>query len=204
MIQLKNFCSNSISGVKAITFDESYLQKTINLSNEDKILIESCLSQKRRLELLNVRYLLELLDIKQSIRYVNEKPTVDDGYISISHSDKYVSVIWSKQQEYSIDIEPIHKRIHRISDRVFSDFELSFASDRTKILILLWNIKECIYKLLNISTMDYKHDIITDSFSDTDKFIYAKYIHKDVVRFFELEHIEIDNHSMAWCKEIKN
>ncbi len=138
---------------------EEQLRAMCNLTEEDLSLIDNCKSTKRRIELLSVRTLLKTVGINQIIHYDNRKPFLDNGYISISHSVDIAAIIWNPNRHVGIDIETISPRISRIATRAFSKEELVSANDDIEKLTILWNSKECIFKLANDEGIDFREMI---------------------------------------------
>ena len=138
---------------------EDQLRALCNLTEEDNILINQCKSVKRRIELLSVRALLKYVGISQTIHYNDRKPYMANGYISISHSADIAAIIWNKNFPVGIDVETTSERVRRISKRAFSDEEIAAADDNIEMLTVLWNCKECIFKLVNDEGVDFREMI---------------------------------------------
>jgi hypothetical protein len=203
MILLENFCDkNAISGIRKITNDVNFLYAYCELTDVDNMILSQSGSLYRRLEILNVRALVKELGIKTSISYKHRKPICPNGFISISHSDSLAAIIWSPETEYAIDIEEVSSRITRIAKRAFSDSELEFAGNDLLKLNLLWNCKECVYKLAEIKGLDFKAQIRVFPFVENGK-LSAELKTNDLTRRFEFDYGEISNHSFVWGKEIK-
>ena len=130
-----------------------------NLTDEDNHVIERCSADKRRIELLAVRTLLKTTGINQNIHYNDRKPYLDNGYISISHSSNIAAIIFNPDFPVGIDIETISPRIRRIATRAFSESELAAADDDLEKLTVLWNCKECVFKLANDEGIDFRNKI---------------------------------------------
>ncbi|MBR5984297.1 MAG: 4'-phosphopantetheinyl transferase superfamily protein [Bacteroidales bacterium] len=145
---------------------EEQLRAMCDLTNEDNNLIERCAATKRRIELLSVRALLKAVGINQTIHYKDRKPYLYEGYISISHSANMAAIIYNHDFPVGIDIETIASRIRRIASRAFSDAELAAADDDLEKLTILWNCKECVFKLANDEGIDFREMIEVDMPSD--------------------------------------
>lgn len=138
---------------------EEHLRAMCNLTDEDNRVIERCSADKRRIELLAVRTLLKTTGINQTIHYNDRKPYLDNGYISISHSSNIAAIIFNPDFPVGIDIETISPRIRRIATRAFSESELAAAADDLEKLTVLWNCKECVFKLANDEGIDFRNKI---------------------------------------------
>ena len=137
-----------------------------DLTDEDNNLIERCSAPKRRIELLSVRALLKAVGIHQTIHYNDRKPYLDNGYISISHSANMAAIIYNPDFPVGIDIEVVAPRIQRIATRAFSESELVAAADDLEKLTILWNCKECVFKLANDEGIEFREMIEVDMPSD--------------------------------------
>ncbi len=76
------------------------------------------------------------------------KPTVANGYLSISHSKNYLSVAYSQTQEVGIDVEEIQPRISRLATRFLTAEELKACGENLGLLTRCWSGKEAIYKIV--------------------------------------------------------
>lgn len=188
--------NNSISGIWEINNDEESLLQQCRLTKYDRELLKTIKSKSRRLEILSVRALLNKLIPDIEITYKDKKPICNKGYIAISHSKKYASIIWHLHKKPSIDIEEVNNRIHKIKRRAFSETELQYSKDQTKQLTIMWSAKECIYKLINIPEIDFKNQIEINNIID-DK-INCTLKHKNLKENFVLNKEIYDNHIIVW------
>ena len=138
---------------------EEQLRTMCDLCDEDLSRIDGCKANKRRIELLSVRALLKAVGINQTIHYDDRKPYLDSGYISISHSADIAAIIYNSDHPVGIDFEKISPRIQRIATRAFSDLEIAAANGDLEKLTILWNCKECIFKLANDEGIDFREMI---------------------------------------------
>ena len=138
---------------------EEQLRAMCDLCDEDLCRIDNCKAPKRRIELMSVRALLKAVGINQTIHYSDSKPYLDNGYISISHSPDIAAIIYSPDHPVGIDIEKISPRIQRIATRAFSDEEIAAANGDLEKLTILWNCKECVFKLANDEGIDFREMI---------------------------------------------
>ena len=145
---------------------EEQLRAMCDLTDEDNCRIGRCSAPKRRIELLSVRALLKAVGIHQTIHYDGNKPYIESGYISISHSANMATIIYNPDFPVGIDIEVVAPRIRRIASRAFSETELATAADDLEKLTILWNCKECVFKLANDEGIDFREMIEVDMPSD--------------------------------------
>jgi hypothetical protein len=202
MILLKDFCKDdAVCGIRKITTDLNFLYNYCDLTDVDNMILSQSGSSTRRLELLNVRALIKELNLNLSITYKARKPVCNNGFIGISHSDSLVAVIWSEKSRFAIDIEEISDRITRIAKRAFSQDELDFADNNTEKLNLLWNCKECVYKLANIVGLDFKQQIKVIPFLENERII-CELTHDNIISVYQFEYGIILNHTFVWGKQI--
>lgn len=197
----KQIDNHTVLGIKKIENDEMFLRNACELTDVDLFILQNSSSQQRRLEILNVRYLLKLLKIKTSITYKKRKPISSNGYISISHSEKFVSLIWSENKQYSIDIEELDGRIIRISKRAFNEFELSWAKNNPIKLNYLWNAKECIYKLSENKGLEFKTQIRLHNYSEIENSSIFKLFTENKTEFFKIFFDTFNNHTLAYAEK---
>ncbi|MBQ1654394.1 MAG: 4'-phosphopantetheinyl transferase superfamily protein [Bacteroidales bacterium] len=138
---------------------EEQLHAMCDLCDEELCRIDNCKAPKRRIELLSVRALLKAVGINQTIHYNDSKPYLDNGYISISHSADIAAIIYNPDYPVGIDIEKISPRIQRIATRAFSDEEIAAANGDLEKLTILWNCKECVFKLADDEGIDFREMI---------------------------------------------
>lgn len=203
MLILENFAGEkTVSGIRKITDNIEFLYSYCNLTDVDNMLISQSGSLGRRLEILNVRALIKECGLDLKITYKQRKPIVQNGFIGISHSDSLAAIVWHPEKEIAIDIEEIGERIMRISRRAFSDSELKFANNDLIKLNLLWNTKECVYKLSGIKGVDFKQQIRVLPFDSIGE-IRAELISDSVTRSFKFNSSTILNQSLVWGSEGK-
>jgi phosphopantetheinyl transferase len=197
---LKNFANDSYkSGIWKVTESEDELLKIYNPNEYDIEILNNTLSNKRKIEILAVRTLIKQLGLNISITYnVNRKPISNKGYISISHSFDHVCVIWHPKEEPAIDIEKINPRIQKIAKRAFSEKELNFAQNNEKILTILWNCKECVFKISNKTNIEFKTQIEVLPFSHDCNTIYCNLIYSNRIINYKFYQFEINDYSCVW------
>ena len=196
---------------------EEQLRAMCDLADEDNFRIERCSATKRRVELLSVRALLKAVGIHQIIHYNDGKPYLDNGYISISHSANMAAIIYNPDFPVGIDIETVASRIRRIASRAFSETELAAAEDDLEKLTVLWNCKECVFKLANDDGIDFR-EMIEVAMPSNFSFQYNSNKEKSIahnplsivhctlkksgqIRHFSLEAMKIEENTVVWGME---
>lgn len=181
---------------------EEQLRAMCDLCDEDLKVIGNNSAHKRHIELLSVRALLKAVGINQTIHYNDRKPYLDNGYISISHSADIAAIIYNPDYPVGIDIEKISPKIQHIASRVFSDKELAAAKGDLEKLTVIWNCKECVVKLANDDTINFREMINVDmpsGFSFQDNIIINCTLKKsEHTTVFSLSAMKIEGNTVAW------
>ncbi len=196
---IENFAKqNSISAIWKIDEPKSFFEEKTELSNEDKKLIRSISSHKRQIEVLAVRFLLKTMGISRIIRYSDSgKPLIDNGFISISHSDDLIGFIWHPDKVCGIDIEPVSIRMKRIAQKAFSESEISMYGYDPEKLTLLWCCKETIYKMSDLKGLSFKDNINIISVSE-DKSVDCRLIYRNKDYKIMLHYTKELNNVICW------
>lgn len=95
------------------------------------------------------------IDLK-SIRYVNGKPYINRGYISISHKNNYVAVVYN-DYNIGIDIEEIKEYEESLEKNILTIEEqeyLNKSEDKLNDFYKIYTVKECIIKINNWNLRD--------------------------------------------------
>ena len=146
-------------------------------------------NEKRLIEKAGIAYLLTMFHPKEKLEYnLNGKPffASKSHSISISHSKNWIGLAWSSLENLGLDIETIHERIEKVSERYLHPDESGFVhtlKDKT----IIWCIKECLIKLLDDKTIDYKKELMTTRISDDSWTGYSRLKPEKIYHFLILE-----------------
>ena len=150
-------------------------------------------SEKRQLEYILTRLLLQQIDKKLIISY-NQfgAPKLNDGRkISISHSSDLIAVIISEKKA-AVDIEKISNKPLKIIHKFISNNDSIL--DNKMEATLAWSAKEAIYKLHQRGEIDFKKDIIIQKIDPNKKQIHTTFQKKNLVLNFQ----KINNHFLVY------
>jgi 4'-phosphopantetheinyl transferase len=93
----------------------------------------------------------------------NNKPSMEvDGehyFLSITHSNHYAAVLFSKTLHVSLDLEKIDMRVERVSRKFVNSAEnemLLSSLNQTLSLTTIWSAKETLYKFYGQKELDFK------------------------------------------------
>lgn len=147
------------------------LGHALSLSPESLALLASFRSERRRREWLTVRRLLNELHPNQPAPEIlysgNGRPSLSDGgHISISHSEHYVTLCWSRSHRLGCDLESIRPQINRLAGKFVGANERVFLGDAPSLeaLHLVWGAKESLFKLYGKGGVDFRQELEVAAF----------------------------------------
>ena len=152
--------------------DEDFdtLISKVQLKDESFNKVEKFKSQKRKIEFLIVRILLEKIGFTdEELKYRDSgAPYLDNAFISISHSSDYVAVTTS-DNKIGVDIEKNREQIFRIAHKFINNKEKEiFDTSDLETLSIIWNAKEAMFKLCDKVGIDFRKNINVNEI-DIDK-----------------------------------
>jgi len=164
----------------------------------------------RKKEWLSVRVLLsQLLGKSVSVGYrANGEPFLigSKNKVSISHTRGYVAVAIGFKSYVGIDVELFSHRVDAITHKIMVPTEMSSneldSESKTWYSLLVWSIKESVYKCLDIDFLDYKKGILVHPFNLLDEgetkveysncnYHYPLYAH----------YLCTEDYVLTWCSE---
>lgn len=136
--------------------------------------IDSMKSEQHRKGFLSVRKLLKEAGYTDFDLFYTEdgKPHLKDGKnISITHSFSFSAIIIS-DKSIGIDMEIRREKAIKIADK-FIDKEFNFlntedVSDYVRRLIVIWGVKEALYKMFSRKGLSFKQNIDVAPFEMDD------------------------------------
>jgi len=166
-----NINENKQELISSIKQKSSFIQKLNSIKNE-----------KKQIEFLSTLKLLEELNLTFDDLKYNEfgKPTLQKGFISITHSFQYSGIYYSKKK-IGIDIEKFRDKILNIWPKFISKHESElFNFNSVESITKAWTIKESVFKAFGYDSIDFKKDIIIESLKNN----------KAIVRIYKNEFSE--------------
>jgi phosphopantetheinyl transferase len=156
-----------ILGLWRITEPPEDLVQIARLSSEELNFYQRLNNHQRKLHWLAWRALLKDMVNKPYLEIdytANGKPFVRNVslQISVSHSGPWAACITHPSQPTGVDLEAIRPRILKVKERFLSGKELQWHNsylNNLRHLILLWCIKEAIYKFAGINGLDFRNQI---------------------------------------------
>ncbi|GAB4285615.1 MAG: hypothetical protein Kow0068_11030 [Marinilabiliales bacterium] len=185
-------------------------EELLEISNLPDFELENIVKIKNNIiknQKIAVRLLVhELLGENVYIKYNHNKAPLlntDAYHISITHSSNYAAVIISTKNRPGIDIETINDKILKIENKFLSAKESQSIKNNRKIkLLLYWNAKETIYKILNSRNINYRNDIYVSPFDlENNGEIIAYYKSNNKNSIFKLNYKVTDKYTLTWCND---
>ena len=168
---------NSILGLWHLTEEESYFLPSLpQLATGDRHILASIHHAKRRTEWLAGRYLVMQLAKTVNLPFDGiwtdeyNKPhlTLDNAYISLSHTPPYVVAILDEKSPCGIDVEGFRPKLIPLSPKFLSPPELKIADNDLEKLAVMWGAKEALYKLHGRKSLIFKDNLILKNFEYSD------------------------------------
>ena len=189
-----------------VTETEEELVKLSSVPTDEMEDISLIRNEDQRRQKLAVRALLnEVFEEKMYLNHHdNGKPYLENCVtnISITHTDKYVAIIISDDDELGIDIESLDRNFAPVEQKALSEDEIDDLDDdkKNEQLAIYWCAKEAIYKRMSQNRVDFAEQIEVEKFNlRKEGELEATFIHKDEFEEdFELEYMIFDRHLLVW------
>ena len=189
-----------------VTETEEELIKLSSVPTDEMEEISLFRNENHRRQKLAVRALLnEVFEEKMYLNHHdNGKPYLENCVtnISITHTDKYVAIIISDEDELGIDIESLDRNFAVVEQKALSEDEIDDLDDEKKNeqLAIYWCAKEAIFKRMSQNRVNYAEQIEVEKFNlKKEGELEATFIHKDEYEEeFELEYMMFDRHVLVW------
>jgi 4'-phosphopantetheinyl transferase len=185
------------------SFEE--LSQAVNLKDICVLKMEKMKSESHRKAFLGVRMLMQHVGYSDFDLYYSAdgKPHLKDGKnISITHSYAFSAIIVS-DKSIGIDMEMQREKVITIAEK-FLEPEFAFL-DPTKLneymqkLIVLWGVKEAVYKMVSRKGLSFKQHIEVFNFELSDKKGTAAVIFEEVNIQCPFFYEEIEDFTLVYC-----
>ena len=204
---LKNYIDeNTILGIWEIEEGFHELLRRVSLDEEDRATLESYTNEKRKIEWLSVRALMNQITGQESkiVYDKSRKPFLvsDNFHISISHSHNLTSVLASKTKRVGIDLEFMSHRIKELAFKFINEEEqITDDPDKGKYhLYVHWCAKEALYKICDKQDINFKENLTIKPFNLQDRGqVEGKVQNVHGTEYFLLHYFRIDEYSVVWC-----
>jgi 4'-phosphopantetheinyl transferase EntD len=176
-----------------------FLKSELDLSDLSKKKLSKKKSEIHQKQFLAVRNILKILSIHDSdLSYdVDGKPFIKSGYISISHSKEFVTVIIS-DEKVGVDIENNSDKCFRIMQKfVGTENEFPIKIDK-KTAQVIWNMKESLFKMMYFKEIDFKENLIVIPFSLNENQTKIWFVKNELSRVYNANYFINKNYSFAY------
>lgn len=171
---------------------------TIDISETDKFKLES-----RKKQFIASRLLVNKLGLDVTkLKYTsNGKPYFSDSTkgISFSHSGDYVACIVA-DVEVGVDIQVYNPKLENIRTRFLSEHENN-EIDSLEKLHAYWCAKEALFKLYAKGNVEFKTELLIQSFDLSEKGSFSGKILKEKSVDVELFYEKTQEYMLVYCTE---
>ena len=176
-----------------------FLKSKLDLTDFSKKILLKKKSAIHQKQFLTVRNILKLLSIHESdLSYdVDGKPFIKSGYISISHSKEFVAVLIS-DEKVGVDIENNSDKCFRITQKfvgIENEFPIKIDMKTAQVI---WNVKECLYKMMDFKEIDFKENLIVIPFSLNEKQTKIWFVKNELIMDHNANYFINENYSLAY------
>ncbi|AMA48220.1 MULTISPECIES: 4'-phosphopantetheinyl transferase family protein [Flavobacterium] len=187
---------------------ETYNQlfENVLLKNQSLARLEKMGSEDHRKNFLGVRMLLQYCgytdhdlcyDVsgKPILKSEKNKPVVE---VSISHSGEF-SALGLSNKPIGIDLEKIKEKVLRIAPRYMDMKHIENLSVKEQIqkAIVIWGIKESIFKIKNEVGISFPDHIFEDMFNLHDNHCKAQLRFKNLIEDFDIDFCSIEDYMLV-------
>ena len=171
MIEDKFLDEDCRFGLWEIAEDFDTLFSQVQLVKSDIERLNGFRNDKRKLESLSVRALLGQMTYKGAriVYDSTRKPFMFDGshHISISHSNKYTSILLSKKRRIGIDLEYMSHDIEKVSRHFVNNREYITSDPGLRQLhfYIHWCAKEALYKICDKKNIHFRKNLTIQPFA---------------------------------------
>lgn len=157
---------------------------------------------QRRREWMASQLLMHDCQISLPTYLPNGKPVLEQGGISISHSDRLVGLAVGPGS-IGLDIQKCVEKIFTVRSKFCSPEELVWAESRVdalRTLTIIWSAKEAIFKYWG-EHVDFAREIAISPFACSDLKIDASYRGRHGQKLFRLQHLTLVDYEVVVCSD---
>lgn len=163
------------------------------LTTEELERMKSFTSRSRQMEFVATRILRHQLFGFEHIHYdTHGAPFIEsEGYISISHTHRYVGIALNKDHTVGLDLETHRPTIANVQHKFLNEHEKTVFDTSSYIeMTKVWSAKEALYKLAGRKQITFKTELLLNKVEDQWK---GKIINPDETIFLDLDIFDKDN-----------
>ena len=196
-------------GVWQITETEEELRALSSIPSDELEEISYIRNESLRKQKLAVRALLDALFEEKVYlsHHDNGKPYIENSAmnISITHTNRYVTVILNPTDEVGIDCESLDRDFSAVKKKALSEEEIEEVEEigedqRNEQLAIYWCAKEAVYKKMSQYKVDFAEQIEIENFRMRGEGeLEATFTDKDgFEEELSLQYITFDRHVLVW------
>ncbi len=195
-------------GIWKLSESATDLISSFQFSNQEKEEFSKIKADKRKIEYLAARLLLQyLLNEKQEIKYLESgKPKLKNSSkkISISHSSEFV-VVFISEKNIGIDFEDTRRNIEKVAARFLHEKEFQHIQNLENpqtATVLYWSAKEAIFKCSHEHGVQFNEQIFIPHFEikKEGQFSGTLTAHQ-ITSHFKLWYLFYQNNVIVYCVE---
>lgn len=171
---------------------------------------ENMKSEQHRRGFLSVRKLLQEIGYTDFDLYYDDdgKPRLKDGKnISITHSYSFSAIIVSSHN-VGIDMEMQREKVITIADKFiepeFEYLDPLHLTDYMQRLIVIWGVKEALFKMISRHGMSFKQNMYVHPFIMEDRQGRATVIYEEIHRDYSFSFEEVEDFMLVYSLEHSN
>jgi phosphopantetheinyl transferase len=183
---------------------EEFLQH-VKLKDTCTIRVDGMKSELHKKGFLGVRMLLQEIGYTDFDLFydTNGKPHLTDGMnISITHSYAFSAIIVSKN-DIGIDMELQREKVITIANKFlepeFAYLDPTHLTDYVQQLIVIWGVKEAVYKMISRTGLSFKQNIYVFPFEMEDKRGMASVKYEDINESYPFYFEKIEDFTLVYC-----
>ncbi|MHA3789743.1 4'-phosphopantetheinyl transferase family protein [Flavobacterium hauense] len=167
--------------------------------------VEGMKSELHRKGFLGVRMLLQETGYTDFDLFydVNGKPHLTDGMnISITHSYAFSAIIISKN-DIGIDMELQREKVITIANKFlepeFSYLDPTHLTEYMQKLIVIWGVKEAVYKMISRNGLSFKQNIYVFPFGMEDRQGMTSVKYEEINESYPFYFEQVENFTLVYC-----
>lgn len=181
------------------------LLATVSLKDVCVLKLEKMKSEQHQKGFLGVRKLMQHIGYTDFDLFydANGKPHLKDGKnISITHSYAFSAIIVSSRQS-GIDMEMQREKVVTIAekflDKEFAYLDPTHMATYMRMLIVLWGVKEAVYKMVSRKGLSFKQNIEVFPFAIEDARGEAAYAYEELAARLPFYFMELEGFTLVYC-----
>jgi phosphopantetheinyl transferase len=181
------------------------LLATVSLKDVCVHKLEKMKSEQHQKGFLGVRKLMQHIGYTDFDLFydANGKPHLNDGKnISITHSYAFSAIIVSSRQS-GIDMEMQREKVITIAEKFltneFAYLDPTQLEAYMRMLIVLWGVKEAVYKMVSRKGLSFKQNIEVFPFAIEDGRGEAAYAYEELAARLPFYFMELDGFTLVYC-----